>query len=91
MDPKGVYVTNRGVRWYIAHMDSSHLINAIGFHRKQLETLRSLIADFKNNKKLVKRAQQLATKTHELEQELAKRDPDDDHIAERDNYTVRYE
>lgn len=80
----------------IADMETTHLMNAIAFHRRQLETLRSLVEEFegKRKKNLVKRVQLLSAKTHELEQELADRDPedDDDQIEQRHAalYSSRY-
>lgn len=66
----------------VSEMDTSHLLNAINHHRKQVDTITFLKDEFNftgtRARNLDKRREDLIHTIEVLAKELAKRDPQDD-------------
>jgi hypothetical protein len=71
MENPVVYVSDRGDRFKVASMETSHLINVIGHHVNQYETLSGL----RPNTNILKRRQVLNQVIDVLALELEKREP----------------
>jgi hypothetical protein len=83
------YVTDRGIELEVPEMETTHLVNAIGHHMKQLDTLRRAISDFMPYDKkedgffLDRRCESLSSTITILTLELAKRDPNLDYAESK--------
>lgn len=80
---KPIYVTDRGDKYEVEEMESSHLLNAINHHRTQINTLDWILdqtgTDAVKNQFLHLRRISLHTTVEALVKELRTRDPDTDH------------
>lgn len=73
------YQSDGGRTSYIANMTSSHLINAIAHHRRQVDAIEEIMANVSGNMKHLKaRLEDLEETIIALEDELIERDPADD-------------
>ena len=72
---KRQYVSNRGEAYDIEDMESSHILNVITLHKKQLETLNWIIDqyDSESMESILKQVSQIEETILELIEELASR------------------
>ncbi len=74
-----MYRTDTGRNVAVANMDVSHLINAIGHHRRQVETLKGVMQHYTGDLTFVMaRVDDLNETVEILEDELIERDPGND-------------
>jgi hypothetical protein len=80
---KPVYISDRGDSFNVEDMESSHLLNAINHHRKQIGTIDWILEmgdlDSDKNQMLHLRRISLFDTIEALIKELRTRDPDEDY------------
>lgn len=73
------YRSDGGQQFHVADMATSHLINAIGHHNKQLVVLADIMHDYSGDLLFIKqRREDLEETIDVLTAELIERDPKDD-------------
>lgn len=75
-----VYISDGGQEFELDDMTPSHLLNAIGHHRRQLDTVKFVLENFDfPNHALCVRAEALEQTIRALAEELYTRHPTDDY------------
>lgn len=74
-----MYRTDTGRNVAVVNMEVSHLINAIGHHRRQVDTLKDIMTHYTGDLTYIKhRIDDLDNTIEILEDELIERDPSND-------------
>jgi len=95
-ETKTVYVSDRNQEFFLDQMETSHLLNAIAHHRKQMETITWIIEESRHSTPwitlrmahqtfLIERESKLRYTIAQLAQELASRSVNEDDL-ERGDY-----